>query len=225
MVTGDEAWSHFCEAEDAHLKVLERLDESNGKNAHLRVLGRLDESDDEKEEQEYLRTQSAVQCAIHAYSVAHPELTQVALEDLLRKRGRNTFLIAVPVGKVPKGMVILFGDQGGDFLDHDLWICTSILQEYYEEQLVQVGHGTVAENRRFLPRAGFSRGSASAYRKLRKATGWQVIVPCKICKVLRADMKHCGRCKLVNYCSKECQRADWKRHRTECKHSNSETKK
>ena len=26
----------------------------------------------------------------------------------------------------------------------------------------------------------------------------------------------CSRCKIIKYCSKECQVADWKRHKTEC---------
>jgi hypothetical protein len=27
----------------------------------------------------------------------------------------------------------------------------------------------------------------------------------------------CVRCKLVSYCSRECQKKDWKQHRLECK--------
>ena len=27
----------------------------------------------------------------------------------------------------------------------------------------------------------------------------------------------CSRCKKVNYCSKECQRSDWKQHKKQCK--------
>mmetsp|Transcript_1938 Transcript_1938/g.2863 ORF Transcript_1938/g.2863 Transcript_1938/m.2863 type:complete len:100 (+) Transcript_1938:990-1289(+) len=28
--------------------------------------------------------------------------------------------------------------------------------------------------------------------------------------------RNCSRCKRIAYCSKECQRADWKRHKEEC---------
>jgi hypothetical protein len=31
------------------------------------------------------------------------------------------------------------------------------------------------------------------------------------------DMKRCTRCKLVRYCSKQCQKDDWKEHRLVCK--------
>ena len=27
----------------------------------------------------------------------------------------------------------------------------------------------------------------------------------------------CAACRVVNYCSKECQKTDWKRHKAECK--------
>jgi hypothetical protein len=34
---------------------------------------------------------------------------------------------------------------------------------------------------------------------------------------LLAQVKACARCRLMAYCSKECQRKDWKRHKLECK--------
>mmetsp|Transcript_50443 Transcript_50443/g.99722 ORF Transcript_50443/g.99722 Transcript_50443/m.99722 type:complete len:237 (+) Transcript_50443:201-911(+) len=32
-------------------------------------------------------------------------------------------------------------------------------------------------------------------------------------------LKECSCCKLVKYCGPECQRADWQRHKVECKHA------
>ena len=34
---------------------------------------------------------------------------------------------------------------------------------------------------------------------------------------LEAGTQRCSRCKQTNYCSKECQRADWKKHKKQCK--------
>lgn len=33
---------------------------------------------------------------------------------------------------------------------------------------------------------------------------------------LQTSMKHCGRCKNVNYCSRDCQLKDWKSHKNVC---------
>jgi hypothetical protein len=42
---------------------------------------------------------------------------------------------------------------------------------------------------------------------------------CVICKQIkvRSSMMLCGRCKLTQYCSKECQAADWPIHKCECR--------
>jgi MYND finger len=32
-----------------------------------------------------------------------------------------------------------------------------------------------------------------------------------------ADLSHCSRCKIVSYCSENCQRKDWKNHKELCK--------
>lgn len=46
-------------------------------------------------------------------------------------------------------------------------------------------------------------------------TGW-----CRVCKkrnLLAADMFTCSACGLVKYCSRECQRKDWEKHKEACK--------
>lgn len=43
---------------------------------------------------------------------------------------------------------------------------------------------------------------------------------CAKCSKDKSDsgqgLKRCGRCKLAHYCSRECQKADWKNHKTLC---------
>ena len=38
---------------------------------------------------------------------------------------------------------------------------------------------------------------------------------CTLCGIF-GKQKLCSRCKLVRYCSNDCQKEDWKRHRSEC---------
>lgn len=38
----------------------------------------------------------------------------------------------------------------------------------------------------------------------------------------KSGTKKCGKCGLVNYCSRDCQRKDWKRHKAECQRTQEE---
>ncbi|XP_076435618.1 uncharacterized protein LOC143275422 [Babylonia areolata] len=40
---------------------------------------------------------------------------------------------------------------------------------------------------------------------------------CQKCGIQRLEMKKCGSCQQVTYCSRDCQRADWKTHRDTCR--------
>jgi hypothetical protein len=40
---------------------------------------------------------------------------------------------------------------------------------------------------------------------------------CRSCKKTKGQFKRCTQCKCARYCSAECQRADWKQHRSWCK--------
>ena len=39
---------------------------------------------------------------------------------------------------------------------------------------------------------------------------------CAACKKIAPNLKRCGRCRVVNYCSAKCQHADWAKHKTSC---------
>jgi hypothetical protein len=39
---------------------------------------------------------------------------------------------------------------------------------------------------------------------------------CFTCKKDNSELKKCSNCLSISYCSKECQRNDWKRHKLEC---------
>ncbi len=43
---------------------------------------------------------------------------------------------------------------------------------------------------------------------------------CSNCKRPKLDTKRCTGCKKVWYCSKECQKKDWKLHKNKCKRIN-----
>lgn len=39
---------------------------------------------------------------------------------------------------------------------------------------------------------------------------------CSLCKVEKENMSTCSKCKIVLYCSKECQTNDWEKHKVSC---------
>ncbi len=39
---------------------------------------------------------------------------------------------------------------------------------------------------------------------------------CAHCKEEKKKMKKCARCQVVYYCSRECQKKDWKNHKKCC---------
>lgn len=47
--------------------------------------------------------------------------------------------------------------------------------------------------------------------------GGQSFLRCHVCEVRAAYCSLCSACGSVAYCGKQCQRADWRRHKPECK--------
>lgn len=40
---------------------------------------------------------------------------------------------------------------------------------------------------------------------------------CSCCLAESSELMRCGGCSTLSYCSKDCQRSDWKVHKQECK--------
>jgi hypothetical protein len=57
---------------------------------------------------------------------------------------------------------------------------------------------------------------ATAYRRLLGDREPQTGL-CANCRTRWMDMLQCSVCKVIKYCSDTCQRADWSKHRTECR--------
>jgi len=75
----------------------------------------------------------------------------------------------------------------------------------------------------FLDTETYQRMTAEGYintkefRKLYKeATGEKYKTPCSVCQV--ETTKRCSCCNKVYYCSLECQKTDWKKHRDSINH-------
>lgn len=60
---------------------------------------------------------------------------------------------------------------------------------------------------------------ANIMEKFMEMTKTKIIMECNSCKkpMLKEISKSCGRCRTVNYCSKECQTLDWATHKGICK--------
>ena len=54
-------------------------------------------------------------------------------------------------------------------------------------------------------------------RKEEKKNGATMVYHCSNCNKIGEGFQKCGGCKRLAYCSKECQKNDWKKHKTDCK--------
>ena len=53
-------------------------------------------------------------------------------------------------------------------------------------------------------------------RPIERSIGVKDKVCCAVCNKIPQNLKRCSRCRSVSYCSVECQRADWTRHKSLC---------
>ncbi|KAF9786957.1 hypothetical protein BJ322DRAFT_689829 [Thelephora terrestris] len=61
-------------------------------------------------------------------------------------------------------------------------------------------------------------GNLVAAKQMRKSTGKYACgnYDCPGQVFNKSDLKHCGKCTAIYYCTPACQRADWKRHKKYC---------
>ncbi|CBJ31961.1 MYND finger protein, putative [Ectocarpus siliculosus] len=78
--------------------------------------------------------------------------------------------------------------------------------------------GLDEETRRVLAKAGLGRMPATTFEWVkfeRVQQGLPADPPCPVCQKPNAQ-KRCTRCKIVRYCSRECQKQHWPTHKLEC---------
>lgn len=103
-------------------------------------------------------------------------------------------------------------------------VCGDCLAAYYCSKDCQATdltvHEIVCERRTLYPTSAFP----TTDNKLALSTesdpitdaSWAKVGVCSACGKLMASPKKCGQCLSAFYCSKDCQRADWKAHKVVC---------
>lgn len=102
---------------------------------------------------------------------------------------------------------------------------TAIQVEYADNQMTDnkmismmfdLGNDTEREATRFFAKRLECSCLKTRYQKLRSQPKMGCCVSCKVRKE-RKDLLQCSRCKEVEYCSVDCQRKAWAKHREICK--------
>ena len=120
--------------------------------------------------------------------------------------------------KVP----VLFHPPPGVHLDHSRLTPGATLVIRYAEQteMAGVGWGVHCQEPQFalvlpIPLEGLIE--LDRQRANRPLVHARVGLRCRVCGDTSGKVKKCGRCGMVEYCSRECQKGDWVRHKSaEC---------
>ncbi|KIK93222.1 hypothetical protein PAXRUDRAFT_829189 [Paxillus rubicundulus Ve08.2h10] len=132
--------------------------------------------------------------------IGHAEMTKLLLEKGANVNAQNRY------GEVP----IFFPFQGGDIALVDL------LMEHGADLGIKDGNG---DSPRKMCMVFGAEVTAAVQRWERKRKGeqapWEEKI-CENCKTKSSGLKQCARCRVVRYCSTECQRAHWKMHKPQC---------
>jgi len=114
------------------------------------------------------------------------------------------------------GGLVITCVENGFVLEDDEWIALSdLVQLIFDKEVVVITYKEkqIAVKWEWTNISQFSKISKEEYPN----------ALCNCCKKdgKRTEMKLCGGCKRVHYCSKDCQLNDWKSHKKTCKNTGS----
>ncbi|KAK7677857.1 hypothetical protein QCA50_019169 [Cerrena zonata] len=130
-----------------------------------------------------------------------PTLARILLENGANFNHRNRY------GEVPIFSSMQTASSAG----------IDLLMEYNADLDIPDADGVTP--RSFITNAG-PVGVAIINKWLRKRTGGTALMEekkCELCQKTDGSLKLCARCHLVRYCSRECQRSDWAKHKITCR--------
>ena len=136
------------------------------------------------------------------------------IASLLANGGSVVFELEVG-GKIPQKLAPETMEALNDILqDHE---AVAALEDATEKLSPRNGHDEEVRH------SGSGLGEVeNSDKKMAKASGTQGIMYCENPSCAKKESKpmqfdSCGRCIRAVYCSRECQKKDWKRHKKECK--------
>jgi len=127
--------------------------------------------------------------------------------NLLKTIATNGNLLQDPTTHLSKPYSALnqIWDKSSDMIE---WLSKTFMKEYGESETKGTEKETTASERTML--------GHEVVRLVDKGT----VKKCSICETVEtagAKLLACARCQTTWYCSKVCQKADWKKHKPTCK--------